>query len=60
MSFASLEDIIPKILQYVNFEEYLIENKYKLLPNKDIKGYKCFTKKNTVLEDDVFFVGYYK
>lgn len=60
MSFASLEDIIPKILQYVNFEEYLLENKYKLLPNKDIKGFKCFTKKNKVLEDDVVFIGNYK
>lgn len=59
MAFASLEDVIPKILKNLNFHEYLIANGYKLLPNKNVKGFKCYTKQdNLILEDDIVFVGF--
>lgn len=57
MAFASLENIIPKILKNVNFEEYLLDNKYVLLPNKNVKGFKCFNKISNVLGDDTVFIG---
>ena len=60
MAFASLENIIPKILKNVNFEEYLLANKYSLLPNRNIKGFKCYSKKSDILGDDVVFVGNHK
>ena len=57
MAFASLENIIPKILKNVNFEEYLLANKYNLLTNRNIKGFKCYSKKSDILGDDVVFIG---
>lgn len=58
MAFASLEDVIPKILKNIDFHEYLIANGYKLLPHKNVKGFKCYTKQESlVLEDDIVFVG---
>lgn len=60
MAFASLENIIPKILKNINFEEYLLENKYILLPKRNIKGFKCFSKKSEFLGDDIVFLGNHK
>lgn len=58
MAFASLEDVIPKIIKNINFQEYLLDNQYKLLPNKNVKGFKCFIKSSSlILEDDIVFVG---
>lgn len=48
-----------KILKNVNFEEYLLANKYSLLPNRNIKGFKCYSKSD-ILGDDVVFVGNHK
>ena len=57
MAFANLIDIIPIILENISFKEYLLNNGYKSLPNKNIKGFECFLKRNNILDDDVIFVG---
>lgn len=59
MAFANLIDIIPIILENISFKEYLLNNGYKSLPNKNIKGFECFSKRNNILDDDVIFVGLY-
>jgi hypothetical protein len=58
MAFLSLNDIIPKILEVVNFEEYLLHDGYIFMPNKKIKGFEAFVKKNLMIEDEVIFLGY--
>jgi hypothetical protein len=58
MAFASLEDVIPKIIKNIDFHEYLIDSQYRLLPNKNVKGFKCYSKQTSfILEDDIVFVG---
>lgn len=58
MAFASLEDVIPKILKNIDFHEYLVASGYKLLPHKNVKGFICYTKQDSlILEDDIVFVG---
>ena len=59
MAFANLVDIIPVILENVSFKEYLLNTGYRNLPNKNIKGFECFSKKNNILDDDVIFIGFY-
>ncbi len=59
MAFANLVDIIPQILKNISFKEYLLNTGYHSLPNKNIKGFECFSKKNNILNDDVIFIGYY-
>jgi hypothetical protein len=59
MAFANLVDIIPQILENISFKEYLLNTGYKSLPNKNIKGFECFTKKNNIINDDVIFLGFY-
>ena len=40
------------------FGNYLLANGYKLLPHKNVKGFICYTKQDSlVLEDDIVFVG---
>lgn len=58
MAFANLTDIIPKILKVVNFEDYLLHEGYTFMPNKKIKGFEAFVKKNLMVEDEVIFLGY--
>ncbi|WP_289058723.1 hypothetical protein [uncultured Flavobacterium sp.] len=61
MAFASLEDVIPQILKNIDFHQYLLDNGYKLLPNKNVKGFKCYAKQSSlILEDDIVFVGHSK
>lgn len=60
MAFAKLEDVIPKILKNINFKQYLLDNDYQLLANKNIKGFQCYSKKgNLLLEDDIVFIGHH-
>lgn len=57
MSFASLEGVIPKIYKNIYFQEYLIDNGYKIQAKKNIKGFICFSKTFNLLGEDVVFVG---
>lgn len=57
MSFASLEGVIPKIYKNVSFQEYLIDNGYKLNVKKEIKGFICFSKIFNILGEDIVFIG---
>jgi hypothetical protein len=59
MAFANLVDIIPQILKNISFKEYLLNTGYHSLPNKKIKGFECFSKKNNILNDDIIFIGNY-
>lgn len=59
MAFANLIDIIPQILENISFKDYLLNTGYNSLPNKNIKGFECFSKKNNILNDDVIFIGFY-
>lgn len=59
MAFANLIDIIPQILENISFKEYLLYTGYSSLPNKNIKGFECFSKKNNIINDDVIFIGFY-
>lgn len=60
MAFVDLKEVIPKIIKNINFEEYLLDNQYRLLPNKNVKGFKCYSKQTSlILEDDIVFVGFH-
>lgn len=60
MASDSLENIIPKILHNINFEEYLLKNEYSEFSNENIRGFKGFRRTTGSFEWDVIFLGNYK
>ena len=53
VAFISLNSIIPKIIECVNFEEYLKFKGYSI-KKKSIKNFKCFSKIFDSFEDVIF------
>ena len=53
-SLDELKTIIPKIERNISFRDYLLNNGYRSIPDKDYYGFVCYVKEDTTMVDIVF------